>query len=574
MDVPQKVTRRRFLQVTALSTTTGVLVACGAPQSTATNAPAAPEPTATTAAAPTTAPTVVATAAAPTESVAATTGAETAVSGTDGPSVIKSSVEGARDAYLKQPEPFQSVSGTPGKGSTIRMAVSVDIPDIPGRESNPYWQELEKRLGVTLEPIFIPADAYQERLGAMAAANDIPDVALIDPTSQAKLIQQGAFADLTPYLAGEKLKDYPNLAGFAPQTWQNSAIGGKFYGVPRPRPLIGAGLHYRHDWTEKLGMDVPKNADELAAMAIAFSKNDPDGNGASDTYGLSRIATGVAYHMFGVPNLWRKESDGSLTYYIETPEFKEAIAWTRKLYEDGAYHPDVLTLGTQDWKDVFNSGKVGGVHDSIASWREYYDAAKELTPDADVRVLPPFGAKGGNGSHWVANGFFQMAAISVQTGQDPARVQEILRVLDYFAAPFGSEEFNFINYGIEGAHHTRNPDGTFEVDYDRFEAEAEALIRIANAPRVLFFPGNPDYATTMQRFEEEQLSVGVTNPALTGFSETQLNMGRELTQFITDEINSIVSGRKPLEAVDDMIAQWKSRGGDRIAEELAQSLQG
>jgi hypothetical protein len=37
--------------------------------------------------------------------------------------------------------------------------------------------------------------------------------------------------------------------------------------------------------------------------------------------------------------------------------------------------------------------------------------------------------------------------------------QELLRILDYFSAAFGSEEYTFLNFGIEGTHHTLRPDG-------------------------------------------------------------------------------------------------------------------
>ena len=32
-------------------------------------------------------------------------------------------------------------------------------------------------------------------------------------------------------------------------------------------------------------------------------------------------------------------------------------------------------------------------------------------------------------------------------------------MIDYFAAPFGGEEWGFLNYGIEGVHHTIDNNG-------------------------------------------------------------------------------------------------------------------
>lgn len=39
------------------------------------------------------------------------------------------------------------------------------------------------------------------------------------------------------------------------------------------------------------------------------------------------------------------------------------------------------------------------------------------------------------------------------------RLEELLRVMDYFAAPFGSIEYTFLNYGIEGRHFTFDGSG-------------------------------------------------------------------------------------------------------------------
>ena len=46
-----------------------------------------------------------------------------------------------------------------------------------------------------------------------------------------------------------------------------------------------------------------------------------------------------------------------------------------------------------------------------------------------------------------------IAAIPAKVGKDKERVKELLRVIDYLAAPFGCEEWVFLNYGHEGVHH-------------------------------------------------------------------------------------------------------------------------
>ena len=40
--------------------------------------------------------------------------------------------------------------------------------------------------------------------------------------------------DLTQYLAGDAIRDYPNLAAIPSRSWKGALVNGKIYGVPIP----------------------------------------------------------------------------------------------------------------------------------------------------------------------------------------------------------------------------------------------------------------------------------------------------------------------------------------------------
>ena len=44
---------------------------------------------------------------------------------------------------------------------------------------------------------------------------------------------------------------------------------------------------WRRTWLEAIGEEVPKTLEDAERVWYAFTKNDPDGNGVNDTYGLS-----------------------------------------------------------------------------------------------------------------------------------------------------------------------------------------------------------------------------------------------------------------------------------------------
>ena len=596
-----RVGRRTFLRAAALALTlpsaAALLAACGGTAPTAT-VPAAPASSAPSAAPASSAPGAASSApsAAPSTSTriastpsgnALATRVAPGISGTVTPTaggLLPSPLPGVPDAYTKLPEPFKTVTGTPGQGGKVTGFLIAYNPPPPPREQNKYWQELEQRLGVTFDPILQPADGYPEKLAALTAGGNLPDLVFIVPEQvpiQYSIIKQGAYTDLTPYLNADARKEFSNIARFPEYLWKNSAVNGKAYGVPRPNLPINAPFHWRQDWAAKFGLDNPKNADEVVDVFTKFTKADPDGNGTADTYGIHTIAqfafgSPVFQGIYRAPNLWRKNSDGSLTYFIETDEFKQTLAFMRRLYEGGAYHPDTATGNRTQRRDFITGGKVGAVMDSIVNFtgpNGFRAQAKQLSdPKANVIPFIPPGADGGKATVDLASGFFGFPVIPVAIGKNPERVKELLRVVNYFAAPFGSEERIFLDYGIEGVHHTVKPDGS-RVKTDQGTAEIGDLSTLAGG-LTTFYSTIPGDAKELQDATRDLVALGQENPVLGLYAPTESLRGGELNQLRIDRIVAIVTGRDPLSAVDQYVKDWRSRGGDQIRKEYQEALKG
>ncbi|HEU0165346.1 MAG TPA: hypothetical protein VFQ54_09905, partial [Thermomicrobiales bacterium] len=209
----------------------------------------------------------------------------------DANGVLVSAVEGVPNAYTKTPTPFQSVASIPGGGDKVRMLTLSYSPPPTEKGSNSYWQELEKRLGVTWDANLVPVASYGEKTSAIIASGDIPELFYLLVTSSAPVIaqsiSQGAWKDLTPYLTGDAIKDYPNLALYPSYIWDAVKTDGKIYGVPKPVLRSNDTSFYRTDWLNKLGLKAPETTDDVHDMLVAFSKGDPDGNGNADTFGVT-----------------------------------------------------------------------------------------------------------------------------------------------------------------------------------------------------------------------------------------------------------------------------------------------
>ncbi|MHB8644339.1 MAG: extracellular solute-binding protein [Thermomicrobiales bacterium] len=580
---------RNAVGMAAVSASGALLAACGggtAATSTAGQTVAA-KPTsapAATGVAATSVP-VTSAGAAPTGTSAVGSAAASPSAAVDGKIPSPNPQAGIPDAFTKLPPPFTSVANPPGKGGRVTMFNITYDPPISAKGDNKFWQELEKRLGVTWDVTLAPRADYEAKFATVLASGDLPDlIFLTPPPGWEKAALQGAFADLTPYLTGAGLKEFPNLAVFPPVQWKNVALNKKIYGVPRPRFLANDADYFRQDWADKVGLGHPKNADEFTQMLVAFTKNDPDGNGKPDTYGISSKTprpafeigdtSGTIGQMFRFPNGWRLNSDGTLTATFETEEYKAALAYTAKLWQMGVWYPDSATVSTTQDKDLFYASKIGMYNDGLAGLMGTQGArgkTRALTPTANVTAFIPPGHDGGKPTYQKYRGHFGFTAISSKNAKDESRVRELLGILNYFAAPFGSQEWLFNTYGIVGVD-SQVKNG-FPTLTDRGKSEISALVTLANAPPVAYYD-EPGDAQDMQKIQVDLLATGVDDPTWGLYSPTFAAKEAELAQLESDRRLAIVLGRSPLTAWDDFIKEWRSRGGDQIRKEYESALKG
>ncbi len=497
-----------------------------------------------------------------------------------------SGVEGVPDAYLTPPEPFTSYDGVPGEGGTVSAFVISYAPPPPPREQNQYWRELERRLGVSWEPILTPQPDYGARSATLIASGDIPDLFVINPGQNApqqyQAMAQGAFLDLTPYVTGDALAEYRNLSTFPAYMWENAKFQGKIFGVPKPLWRNGNLPFYRQDWAETLGMGAPASPQEVRDLLVGFSSGDPNGNGNQDTWGMGRFEGGwrswdniLAFPMFGTPNNWRLNDDGTMTFMIETDEYRQAVEFLTQLYADGAYHPDASAMTFADAQNNFIAGSTGLHFEGFLSFYgqgSVTDRAQEQNPSAVTAPFFPPGPGGNPGVVYNETGFFGYTGIPSSLGGDENRVRELLRILDYLAAPFGSEESIFLGSGIEGVHHEVQ-ENNVRITNDLFQTERSDLAAVMGGLAVYYYPQTPELALEIQQTALQAVELGIDNPAQTLYSETNVREGGTLDQFGQDRLTAIVTGREPLDSLADAIQQWKDRGGETIREEYEQALQ-
>ncbi|CAA9580287.1 MAG: ABC transporter, substrate-binding protein (cluster 1, maltose/g3p/polyamine/iron) [uncultured Thermomicrobiales bacterium] len=355
--------------------------------------------------------------------------------------------------------------------------------------------------------------------------------------------------------------------------------------MPKPLQRNGNITFYRGDWAKKLGKAEPKSPDELNALLVAFTKNDPDGNGQADTWGTGRYGSGwsgwddsrLADNMFGVPFNWRKNPDGTMTHQIETDEYRQSLDFQRKLFADGAFHPDAGAMTFAQAQAAYLAGKTGAHSEGIGNFYSptaagtVYYKIRQANPQAELLGLLPSGPGGAKAVTRNTQGSFGFTGIPARVGRDQERVKELLRVLDYLASPFGSEEWIFLNNGLEGVHHTVRSEGV-RVMTEKGNTERGDLVYIMAGLPVLFYPEAPEDAIKAQRLATDVFKIGIDDPTWPLYSATNVQKAAELNQFGFDRATAIITGREPFSTLDAAIRDWKSRGGDQIRKEFEQSL--
>ena len=155
----------------------------------------------------------------------------------------------------------------------------------------------------------------------------------------------------------------------------------------------------------------------------------------------------------------------------------------------------------------------------------------------------------------------------------------LLRVLDYIAAPFGSDEFELINYGVKGRDWEADANGnpitnkTGQADLATIATGAASfLAALTGRYQVLYSAADPSYAKRIQDYQKILAPISVEDASLGLFSSTQASKGVSLIQPFGDGITDIVTGRRPASDYDGLLSAWKSAGGNTMRSEYEQAF--
>jgi putative aldouronate transport system substrate-binding protein len=472
-----------------------------------------------------------------------------------------------------------------GKGDDVNaMMYTTQAPPTPV-EQNTAWQQVNSELGVNMKfPIIQLAD-YPTKLNTTIAGGQLPDLLSLGAGNGSSVGNLPDFLnsqcmDLTPFLTGDAVKDYPNLANLPTYAWRNAVFNNRIYAVPAARASITAAIMFgKGKLLEPVGGINVKNADDfMRVMKVLTVGGTQWGLGMTSGAPTNGIPGVLTYFLesYGAPNGWR-EAGGKLTRDWETDEFKAALGFVRDLWAAGVMHPDSPAMQINQAAQNFYAGRTALWSNGFTIGDVAWNRAVAMDPDFRFRAIAPFSHDSkAKPVHHLGPG---TALLTVLKKADQARVRELLGVLNYFASPFGTAEFLLIWYGIEGKQFTfdagGNPIATV-TQGGQAVTNPDLFIpwpNIGSPASVLYNANAPDYARVMHQDASAIQGLGIQNPVVGLYSASNSKLASSLNQKVGDGLNNIIFGRDDLASFDQLVKDWRAQGGDTIRVEFEAALQ-
>jgi putative aldouronate transport system substrate-binding protein len=480
---------------------------------------------------------------------------------------IPSGADGVPAGYFHYPaSPSRFHTGPIGNGGKVDVMISGVAVGV-ARDKNPRWQALEKSANVKFNFSVASASDYTAKFQVGIASGKIPDLTQVIPVQQMLPVLESLFVDLTPYLGGDGVKQYPGLASLPSSAWTISSLNGKVWGIPQPRPAAGSIASYRGDVFEKRGVvGTPSvgDGDDFKQLCKDLS------NGAKNEYAIgaqpNSWVLNAILEMMEAPNGWR-ESGGKFTSVYESDEMKDALTETKWLWDNKCIHPDsFVTPG--DNGTWWVGGTTAIFFQNIAGW-----AGASLHPERKISVIP-LPKWGGGGMAKKALGLPGYPYyVGLSRTADEKRIQELLRVCDYLAAPFGTQDFLDIWYGVKGHNYTM--DGSDPVAVTETSAEALPIGYIGSQAYVnLYSAGDKDLVTAEHDYIADVMPSGVGDASWGLYSETKLGAGVAAKKVLSNLQGDIIQGRRSVSEWDAAVAAWRKAAGDQIRKEYEAAWEG
>ena len=279
--------------------------------------------------------------------------------------------------------------------SVLRMNAAEAMGDKTYSDTPPH-EAMKEATGVSIDFNLLGESTYSEKMNLMMASGDLPDmfgqtVSQYD-SNLLGAIEDNILLDMEPLLA-DNAPDYKALLDsdpdFASGVYNTDGSICQFAG--RCIDRVSQGLLIRGDWMDDLGLETPKNLDELTEVLRAFKNEKGATNallvnfecdsGLAPFFNTSFMGfRGVGYQRVA------PDSDELICSYA-SEGFIDYLNYLHSLFAEGIITDDFMTTGKEygNWESSYYSGKCGVWQDDC----KYTDPAfRENGNDPNWKAVP------------------------------------------------------------------------------------------------------------------------------------------------------------------------------------------
>lgn len=278
---------------------------------------------------------------------------------------------------------------------------------------------------------------------------------------------------------------------------------------------------------------------------------------------------------FGVGNGW-VEQGGELVPVHQTKEYKEALDWFKKMYDDGLVYEDWAVRDTATWADTVKNGECGIYIDVLDGARRIWDyfENEQIPSVINANEIASMNLVGTINDKTLAttgyNGFF----VITKAADTKEKVEACLSYLDKMC---DDEMITLSSYGLEGVHWELDENG-YLVDLDAGDLVSSKSYQALNQA-VAYIPNlvatNPAIEMNERKELEEKVKAdneayAVFNPALAYLvnSKTYALSGSTLDKLLDDTRTQYICGQIDEAGLQAQWDLWLKQGGQDVINEV------
>lgn len=442
--------------------------------------------------------------------------------------------------------------------------------------------EIEKRTGIKLEVMIVPAADWSTKMNTLMAANQMPDFFRLW-TSASEIVSSGTLLSIDEYINDQT----PNIKNLFETVdgLDKTTVGDKLYTLPTIRMdtnyQVGACASIRVDLLKENNLEVPKTWDELYNALKVFKEKYPE----SVPYGtrgdgVFRSTVGPLKSLGADYNLYQ---DASGTWKLGRMEqsYKEALEFLNKLYKEGILDSEYLITSAQDWKSGLGNGKYLFYYDNPQFIGAFNTSLQTVKEGARIEPIPVLqNSKGQSQQYGYAAHTFNEYGFSSEI-ENP---QLALRLFDWL---YSEEGALLMNYGIEGEDWEMvDNEPHFKADViKKYQGESADPYYAAASQKglgLLFFaPGWYSHSESEFNVKTDETAVdnvfiynvykdkmdtilptSIEPPYTDAEVEQITKIKQNIEDYSSTEINKFISGERPLTEFDQFVEYLKKNGAE------------